>query len=99
MRREFDTPGSVRLRLTIGAGGIEIDTADTDRTEVEITAHGRNADDVLAELTVTGEERGGVFEIVVEEPKRGLIGLFRGAELQVRVRCPNGSEVEAQTGS
>lgn len=99
MEYAFDTPGSVRLRITIGAGQIDVETADTDRTEIDLTGRGRSGEEAVAQVKVTGEERGGVFEVVVEEPKRGLMGLFRDGEIFVRVRCPHGAAIEAQTGS
>ena len=99
MEYVFDTPGSVRIRLTIGSGEIEVDTAESDRTEVVVTGSGRGGEEAAAEVKVSGEERGGVFEIVVEQPKSRHIGIFRDSQLEVRVRCPHGAAVEAQTGS
>lgn len=99
MEYAFDTPGPVRVRVTIGGGQVEIETADTQRTEVVITGRGRGGEEAAAEVKVVGEERGGVFEIVVEQSKRWHVGLFRDSELAVRVRCPHGTVVEAKTGS
>ena len=39
MRREtFSTPGATRLNLDIPAGRIEVETAKTDETQVELEA-------------------------------------------------------------
>jgi hypothetical protein len=99
MEYAFDTPGAVRLRVTIGAGLIDVETAETDRTEIELVARGRGGKDLLDEMVVKADDRGGTHEIVVEQPKRWHIGLFRDSEVGVRIRCPHGAAVETQTGS
>ena len=101
VRHEFETPGPVRLRVSIGAGRIEVETGLDGRTEVELTARNRAARDLLEELTVRCERRGGGHEVVIEEPKRwGFVSnLLNNAEFVVQVRCPQETAVEAQTGS
>jgi DUF4097 and DUF4098 domain-containing protein YvlB len=96
----FETPGTVRLRIAIGAGDIQIDTADRVATEVELLALNRAAEEAIAEMTVRCDEHIGVWTVVVEEPKRGFLSsLFDKAEIGVRVRCPRDAHVELQTGS
>jgi DUF4097 and DUF4098 domain-containing protein YvlB len=100
MEHVFDTPGPVRLRITIGAGDIEVDTEDRTETEVHVVALNRAAEEAVAQMTVRCEERGGRYEVVVEEPKRGFVSsLFNTAEIGVRVRCPHQADVQLQTGS
>ena len=100
MQHVFETPGSVRLRITIGAGNIQIETADGTVTEVELEALTRAAEEAVGEMTVRCEERGGRYEVLVEEPKRGILSsLFNNAEIGVSVRSPRDVDVELQTGS
>jgi DUF4097 and DUF4098 domain-containing protein YvlB len=96
----FETPGEVRLRIAIGAGDIQIDTADRVATEVELHALNRAAEEAITEMTVRCDEHIGVWTVVVEEPKRGFLSsLFDKAEIGVRVRCPRDVHVDLQTGS
>jgi DUF4097 and DUF4098 domain-containing protein YvlB len=96
----FDTPGPVRLRITIGAGDIQVDTEDRSQTEVHVVALNRAAEEAVAQMTVRCEERGGRYEVIVEEPKRGFVSsLFNSAEIGIRVRCPREADVQLQTGS
>jgi DUF4097 and DUF4098 domain-containing protein YvlB len=100
MQHVFETPGAVRLRISIGAGDIQVETADRAVTEIDLVALNRAAEEAIAEMTVRCEERGGRYEVLVEEPKRGIVAsLFNSAEIGVRVRCPHEVDVDLQTGS
>ena len=101
MEHTFETPGLVRLRVTIGAGRVQVETAETEHTEVELVAMNRAAEEAIGLMTVRADQRGDRWEVVVEEQKRGgfLSGLFNNAEIGVRVRCPRLTEVETTTGS
>jgi DUF4097 and DUF4098 domain-containing protein YvlB len=100
MQHVFETPGTVRLRISIAAGDIKIETADRVATEVELLALNRAAEEAIAEMTVRCDEQVGVYTVVVEEPKRGFLSsLFDKAEIGVRVRCPRDVHVDLQTGS
>ena len=100
MQHVFETPGTVRLKISIGAGDVHIETADRVATEVELHALNRAAEEVIGEMTVRCDEHIGVWTVVVEEPKRGILSsLFNSAEIGVRVRCPRDVDVEVQTGS
>ena len=96
----FETPGAVHVRVTIGAGRIELETAETDRTEIELVALSRHAEETVAHMKVGVDDRGDRHEIVIEEPKSGgfLSGLRRG-EIGVQIRCPHGTAIETRTGS
>src|SRR5262245_41758966 len=100
MQHVFETPGAVRLRISIGGGDVRIETADRAATEVELHALNRAAEEVIPEMTVRCDEHIGVWTVVVEEPKRGILSsLFNNAEIGVHVRCPRDVDVEVQTGS
>jgi DUF4097 and DUF4098 domain-containing protein YvlB len=99
MEYTFDTPGTVKLRVVLASGDVEVETDDTDRTEIELLARGRGGQERLHEIVVKAEERGDTHEIVVEQPKRWHVGIFRDSEIRVRIRCPHGSAIETQTES
>jgi hypothetical protein len=100
MEHTFETPGAVSLRIAIGAGDIQIETGERASTDIQVLALNRAAEEAVAEMTVRCDERGGRWEIVVEEPKRGFVSsLFNNAEIGVRVRCPLDTDVDVQTGS
>jgi DUF4097 and DUF4098 domain-containing protein YvlB len=100
MQHVFETPGTVRLKISIAAGDVHIETADRSTTEVELHALNRAAEEAIGELTVRCDEQVGVWTVVVEEPKRGFLSsLFDKAEIGVRVRCPRDVDVDLQTGS
>jgi DUF4097 and DUF4098 domain-containing protein YvlB len=110
MRSEtFSTPGPVRLNLEIPKGEIDLETAATDETHVELEATSGDAavlelvDDARIELV----RRGDVHEIVVEtKEKRGFsisIGLtdirLDRPQLRLRITCPHGTALDVRTKS
>jgi DUF4097 and DUF4098 domain-containing protein YvlB len=100
LQHVFETPGTVRLKISIGLGDIQIQTADRVSTEVELHALNGAAEEAIHQLTVRCHENVGVWEVVVEEEKRGFVAsLFNNAEIGVRVGCPRDTHVELQTGS
>jgi len=101
MERTFETPGPVRLSVKIGSGEIEVEPGLEGRTEVEVVPRNRGAREAIEEMIIRGEQRGGRFEIEIEEPKHGSFvhNLFNNADFGVKVRCPTDTAVELQTGS
>jgi DUF4097 and DUF4098 domain-containing protein YvlB len=94
MRTEsFATPGSVRLRITIPAGEVELETADVSETTVELEADG-----VEEEVLVESRPRGDGHEVVVDAD-RVKRRLLRSAEVRLRVLAPHGADVETNLGS
>lgn len=98
----FETPGQVKLRVSVGSGDVRIDARDEPRTDVELVAlrddeATRNA---IAEAIVESRERGDRTEIVVELPRKGGWSfLGRGPSVGVRIRCPHGADAEVSTAS
>ena len=88
MRYDFATPEPPKLRFGIGAGRVEVETADVAETTVEVEAIRGNVED----LKVEQHSR----DIVIEGRKR--FG-FKGDEYDIRVRTPYGSEVDANIAS
>jgi DUF4097 and DUF4098 domain-containing protein YvlB len=104
MRTEtFQTPGPVQLDIRLGAGEISVETADVRETTVVLEPLRDNEATLEAVETARIElrERGGGQEIVVDvrEGRGRGFGFSRGAEVFVRVSCPEETSVEARSGS
>jgi hypothetical protein len=111
MRSEtFYTPGDVRLNLELPAGKIEIETAETEDTHVELEAVSSN--DQVREMVETARieevRRGDGNEVIVEvRTRHGVwISFSRGPDLRIgspemllRVRCPKGAQLDVRTKS
>src|SRR5205823_14521357 len=76
MRSEtFSTPGGVRLNLEIPSGEIELETAQTDETHVELEAVSNDdaVRDLVANARIELIRRGDGHEVVVEaKGRRGI---------------------------
>jgi Putative adhesin len=111
MRREtFSTPGPVLLNLDIPIGEIEIETANTDETSVELAAlaGSDSAEELIAGARMESIRRGDGHEVIVEvRPRHGISislsvgpGLrFGSPELRLRVTCPHGASLDIRTKS
>jgi len=100
--KTFETPGAVRVRIALGSGDVRIDAIPETTTEVELVA--LEDDDAtraaVAQAVVEARERSGRTEIVVELPRKsGWSFLGRGPSVGVRVRCPEGAEVDVSSAS
>ena len=93
---EFHTPEPVRLRIEFGAGDIDVAATDTDHTTVEVTARREDEGSREAVAETRVEQRGS--DIVVEAPRRSAF-FRRGPQLQLRVRVPSDSGLEAKIES
>ena len=89
MRYDFATPEPPKLRFGIGAGRIEVETADVAETTVEVEAIRGDVEDLKV------EQHG--RDVVVESRKR--LGLKSDQEFDIRIRAPYGSEVDANVAS
>ena len=88
MRYEFSTPEPPRLRVGFGAGRIEIETADTDQTVVEVVSSSGDPEG----LKVAQHGR----DVVIESRK--LLS-FKNLEYDVRVVLPHGAEADMNVAS
>ena len=98
LTREYRTPTPIRLSVTTGAGSVQVDAVDGDRTVVTITPAAGHSDarqEALAGAVV--EQRGD--QIVVEVPRRSVGFLGRGSDLAISVLVPPGSTAEVFTDS
>lgn len=111
MRSEtFSTPGPVQLNLELPAGEIEIETADTDETHVQLEALADNdrVRELVEEARIELLQRGQGHEVVVEMPvrqgfwisiSRGPDIRFGGPDIRLRITCPNGADLDIRTKS
>jgi hypothetical protein len=110
MRSEtFKTRGPVRLNLEVPSGEIDLETAETDETHVQLEALSNDAavHDLVDNARIELIRRGDGHELVVEtKSRRGLsisIGdsgiSFGGAQLRLHVTCPLGAALDVRTKS
>lgn len=97
----FDTPGSVSLQVRIPSGRVRVTTADEPRTSVDLVSS-RRGQDALDDVVVTADERHSRHVITIEQKDRfrwGPIQITWGGDLEVRITCPPGSDLELAGGS
>jgi hypothetical protein len=97
MEHAFETPGNVELQVRLPSGDVTVKTHDAPRTEVEVVARGRRGDEVLEQIVVESHERPGGHVISIEQQDRirwGPIAISWGGGIEVRVTCPEGTDVE-----
>jgi Putative adhesin len=111
MRSEtFHTPGGVLLDLELPAGEIEIQTADTEDTHVELEALSdrEQVQEMVAAARIEDVHRGDVHRIIVEvRTRHGVwISFSKGPdirvgtpELRLRITCPHGAALDIRTKS
>lgn len=93
----FETPGSVTLQIRIPSGRVTVGTSDEPRTEVELVPTGRRGQEAIEQIEISHDERAGRHLVTVEQRDRirwGPIQISWGGEVEVRVTCPQGTELE-----
>lgn len=103
MRTEtFQTPGQVNTEIRIGSGEIRLDTGEDGQTVVRLEALRDNdsSREAVENARVELRERGGAYDVVVDVRDRGRGFSFgRGADVRIEISCPDGTSVEAKSGS
>jgi Putative adhesin len=103
MRHErFDTPGKVRLDLSVSAGEIDVRAEGTGETTVDLEPLRSNdaSREAVESARILLRDRGDAHEVVVDVPgSRGLNLFSRGPEVRLVVHCPDGAELQAEGGS
>jgi len=90
----FETPGSVSLQIRLPSGRVVVTTADEPRTTVDVSRRGSDAVD---DIEIRSSERAGGHLITVEQRDRirwGPIQIMWGGDVEVRVTCPPGSNLD-----
>jgi len=98
----FETPGSVSLQVKLSSGRVVVTTADEPRTSVELVPLGRRGPDAIDDITVVADEHHGRHTIRIEQKDRirwGPIQITWGGEVETRITCPPGSDLELSGGS
>ena len=98
----FETPGSVSLQIKLPSGRVVVTAAEVGRTSVELVPIGRGGRDALDNIVVEAEELHGRHVIRIEQKDRfrwGPIQITWGSEVEVRVACPPGTNLELSAAS
>ena len=98
----FDTPGKVALRVKLTSGRVVVVTEDGPRTTVDLVPHGRGGEDRVETIEVRASEHAGSHVISVEEIDRirwGPIRITWGGDVEVRITCPPGADLDLSGGS
>lgn len=98
----FETPGRVTLRVRLQSGNVVVETSDEPRTAVDLVPRGRGGEDRVENVVVTATEHRGGHVISVEEKDRirwGPIRITWGGDVEVRVTCPPGTDLDLSGGS
>ena len=103
MRHErFDTPGKVRLDLSVSAGEIDVHAEGSGETTVDLDPLRSNdaSREAVESARILLRDRGDAHELLVDVPgSRGLNLFSRGPEVRLVVHCPAGTELQAEGGS
>jgi hypothetical protein len=102
---EFETPGKARLRVKNAAGLISVDPSETGRITVELQA--LRDDDATREAIerATVEMNGNEISVEIGVGGKGFgvgpawITFGRSPQVGVRIRCPEGTDLECTTAS
>ena len=98
----FETPGNVTLRVRLASGRVVVTTSDEPRTTVDLVPHGRGGDDRVENVDVSVAEHRRGHVITVEEKDRirwGPIRITWGGDVEVRIACPVGADLDLSGGS
>jgi hypothetical protein len=88
----------VRLRINVPAGDVDVTTADTEETTVELDVRGHRADEIEHEVLIEARQRGDGHDVVVDADDVGG-GIFRSLEFHVRVTAPHGAGLDVNLAS
>jgi DUF4097 and DUF4098 domain-containing protein YvlB len=90
----FQTPGHVALDIRLGAGEVEVETADTAETRVELDGR----EETLEQARVEARPRGDGYEVIVDLTKAQR-RFGRDRDVSVRVTAPLESDLDCRSGS
>jgi putative adhesin len=98
---DFDTPGPVRLNLTLPIGTLDVETVE-GATTTHVQLDGTDdVHDLIESAIVEARPRGSGHEVFVEVRRRSgfFISFGSGPDLRMRVTCPSDPDVVVQTKS
>jgi DUF4097 and DUF4098 domain-containing protein YvlB len=98
----FETPGDVSLDIRLSSGRVVVSTADEPQTTVEVIPLGRGDSETIDAIEVRAEPHAGGHLVTIEQKQKfrwGPLQISWGAEVEVRVTCPPGSNLDLDGGS
>lgn len=98
----FETPGDVSLDIHLASGRVIVTTAAEPRTTVEVVPLGRGGPETVEAVEVRAEPHAGGHLVSIEQKERfrwGPLQISWGAEVEVRISCPPGSNLDLDGGS
>jgi DUF4097 and DUF4098 domain-containing protein YvlB len=103
MKKTFDVSGPVELELRLASGEITIDPSLEGRVEIELTGHDEETQRAIDEARVELRDHSDRPHVIVEVQQRrsgfNLALVFGRGGVSCRIRCPEGSLVNAKTKS
>ncbi|CAN7374555.1 DUF4097 family beta strand repeat-containing protein [Knoellia sp. LjRoot47] len=95
----FDTPGPIRARVRLHAGGVRVVASGTEHTVVTVTpSRPDRANDVDAAQRTVVTLVDGVLDVAAPR-ERGLGLVWRPSSVEVLVELPSDSHVDAETSA
>jgi hypothetical protein len=97
----FQTPGDVLLRVSLDGGDVFVETGGDRSVEIELVPMRDNdvTRQAIEEARVELVPRGGRHEVIVELKRKPGLLIGRGPRIEVRIRCPHGSDLSLRAGS
>jgi Toastrack DUF4097 len=98
----FETPGTVSLQVKLPSGRVVVTTVDEPRASVELLPIGRRGSGAVDHISVSADEHQGRRIIRIEQKDRinwGPIQVPRGGDVEARITCPPGADLELSGGS
>jgi hypothetical protein len=97
----FQTPGDVLLRVSLDGGEVSVETADDRAVEIELVPMRDNdvTRQAIEEARVELVPRGSGHEVIVELKRKSGLLIGRGPRVEVRIRCPHGSDLSLRAAS
>src|ERR671918_368081 len=98
----FETPGSVSLQIRLPSGRVAVTTVDEPRTTVDVISTGRRGTDAIDAIEISAEPYRDGHLVTIEHKDKirwGPIQISWGGDVEVRVTCPPGSNLDFGSGS
>ncbi len=104
MQKTFEVTGPVELELRLASGEMEIDPTLGGRVEIELSALDEESQRLVDEARIELQGHGDEQRVIVDVPHRRSGGfsfglVFGRSGITCRVRCPEGSRVNAKSKS
>src|ERR671918_2368231 len=98
----FETPGSVSLQIRLPSGRAVVTTVDEPRTTVDVISTSRRGTDAIDAIEISAEPYRDGHLVTIEHKDKirwGPIQISWGGDVELRVTCPPGSNLDFGSGS